>query len=367
MSPKAKNSKSKKVLILTSRIGGGHESVAQALLEHCQASSNLQAKKVDLMREANKMIDAFWIQTYKFQTIATPTTYGAIYGLTKNHDAGLTNFFELLLYRSLKSIYEKFQPQTIFLTHSFQVAPSQKLKRQLAKKGQEIQLIEIITDFKSHALHVGKTIDKYIVASDFTRDDLMDRGVIEDKILVCGIPVKADFEAPLVSKNKSDKLRILVAGGSLGALGIKDAVKQILQNDFDLEMVVLCGRNRYLKKSLQKNYAHDARVKVLGFSNEVRDMMDWADLLITKPGGITITEAIYRCLPMLIPYSYSGQERENLDFLLENDLAIYAKNKRQVETILQELMIDRSQLERLRANLQEIKATYSVKKVLDLI
>ncbi|MGI6612477.1 MAG: MGDG synthase family glycosyltransferase [Candidatus Nanosyncoccaceae bacterium] len=356
----------KRVLVLTSRMGGGHESVAQALVDYIKSKQIATVKKVDLMREANKMVEAIWVQTYKTQVSATPTIYDAIYELAREDiTGGIDGFFKLFLYKALRGVYEKFRPDTIIITHPFQVPPTSRLKQKI---NPDLQIIEVVTDFEPHSLHVNDSIDKYIVASDFTKHVLIARGMPADKIFTYGIPVRMEFTKEIPTKNESESLRLLVLGGSLGTPEIKSTVRQILSDDSrNVTVVVVCGRNRYLKKTMEQTYSTDARVTVKGFVDNVCELMDWADVVVTKPGGLTITEAIYRQKPLLVPYSYPGQERENLQFLLENDLVVYVKSKRKIGEVIDELIADQSRLRTITRNLGKLRAGYSIEKILELI
>ena len=119
-------------------------------------------------------------------------------------------------------------------------------------------------------------------------------------------------------------------GGSFGAGNIKDTLKELLEIDRDFQIIVITGRNETLKEKLGKSlekYTIDKNISILGFTQDMNDILSAVDIIVSKPGGLTTTECLLKELPMIIPYYIPGQEEENMDFLSNCGAALRTSKK----------------------------------------
>ena len=159
-------------------------------------------------------------------------------------------------------------------------------------------------------------------------------------------------------------------GGSFGAGNIKETLTELLDIDRDFQIIVITGKNISLKEKLEKNlniYPHNKNVCVLGYTNNMNDILASIDVLITKPGGLTTTEALLKDVPMIVPYYIPGQEEENLDFLCNCGSALRTTKKYSLSVLLKVLIDDTSRLDLLKENIKSICKFNSSQNIANLI
>lgn len=222
----------------------------------------------------------------------------------------------------------------------------------------DIPFISIVTDYEAHRAYIDKNVDAYIAGSDYTSRTLIKQGISKEKIFSYGIPIKEEFLKRFQSMNlKSSSFQILLMAGSLGLKGMKKVLKNIVQIDGDYNIVTICGKNRKLQASIEKEYRElieSNKLSVYGFTNNIPFIMENSDIIITKPGGLTISEAMAKRLPMIIPYYIPGQEKENLDFLLRQGLALYVPKVDFIKELLESIMKNQEILDIMKKNMEEM-------------
>lgn len=242
----------------------------------------------------------------------------------------------------------------------------------LKRKGLNKPVIVIVTDFKAHSTYIDKNIDAYITASENTKDDLAKRGIDSRRIFTFGIPVKDEFlenKSDIKATKNDDYFNILLMSGSMGLKNISYVLKELLNNSNKLRITVVCGKNEKLKEDLLKEYKHsikDKKLHILGFSKDVDSLMEYSDLIISKPGGLTVTEAISKNLPLLIPFAIPGQETQNVEFLTSNGYALYIDNLLELNLTIDNLISNPKELEKMRYKLSKLSSCYSKQRIVGL-
>ena len=187
-------------------------------------------------------------------------------------------------------------------------------------------------------------------------------GVPSGDITVTGIPIHPAFSEP---KDRAECQRrqgitgdrpvLLQLAGGFGVGPVEMLFQSILQVETPLELVVVAGRNAELKDRLEKIEVPARHVAhVLGFTTEMDELMAAADLLISKPGGLTTSEALARGTPMAVVNPIPGQESRNSDFLLENAAAIKVNNVATLPYKLNQLLASPDRLAQLTANAKRL-------------
>ena len=159
-------------------------------------------------------------------------------------------------------------------------------------------------------------------------------------------------------------------GGSFGAGNIKDTLKELVSIDRDFQILVIAGRNESLKEKLQNSIDKsdlDKNISVLGFTNNMNDILSSVDVIISKPGGLTTTECLIKELPMIIPYYIPGPEEENLDFLSNCGAAIRTSKKFTLSVLLKVLIDNPARLELIKNNIKAIKKQNTAEDIADLV
>lgn len=207
------------------------------------------------------------------------------------------------------------RPTVVVATHPFPGRVAAHLKR----KGRlNAQIAFIVTDFLPHHLWVCPGVDQYFVATTAGAARLRELGVPADRITVSGIPIRPAFDRPIARPVETGPERhVLVMGGGLGLGPIAEAVGALAAIPRpELRVTVVCGRNETLRSELQALLADDRRFRLLGETDQVPTLMWEADLLVSKPGGLTCCEALASGLPLLLLAPLPGQEEENAEALL---------------------------------------------------
>lgn len=358
----------KKILILTTSTGEGHNQAAKSISTSF-VKSGYDVITHDFLKNNSKILTTLFISGYEISASFLPKTYGVAYKLT---DTKFTNkLLSIVFYFTRKKLFKLIKtenPDIILLTHPFAVNIMGSLKR----NGLSTPVISIVTDFKAHATYLDKNIDAFITASENTCADMALRGIDKNKLFPLGIPVKDEFlmhQDDIKNIKSDDYFNILLMGGSMGLKNISYVLRELLTNQNKLRITVVCGKNEKLKKDLLMEYNYSIKNKklhILGFSKDVNSLMEYSDLIISKPGGLTVTEAIAKHLPILIPFAIPGQETQNVEFLTSNGYAIYVDNLLEINLIINDLITDKNKLENIRINLLNLASKYSKEKIVDL-
>jgi processive 1,2-diacylglycerol beta-glucosyltransferase len=358
----------KTVLILTASTGAGHNQAAQNLKNEFEKRS-FNVEIVDMFKSTSKRMNILLEDGYMLLATRLPKAYGALYrGSDKRFFNRLfaVNVFLATEIR-LKRLIVKLSPDLIVSTHPFGVPIVGNLKR---KQKIDIPFIQIVTDFKAHYTYIHPKVDAYITASEFTKDSLVTRGIIENKVFCYGIPTKPVFTQKKIRQFSDEKpFELLVMGGSMGLKPMEKAVRTLLESPDKLKLTVVCGHNEQLKNSLEEECAESiatGHLKLLGFVDNIHELMEEADVIISKPGGLTSTEAINKCIPMIIPFAIPGQEQENTTFLVENEMAIEVKNIAELYEHIRALVDQPEYYQRMVNNMLNLSKNYSIDHIMEL-
>ena len=390
----------KKVLIMSASTGGGHNRAARAIKEELENKTidgmPIKCEIIDSLKLVNSTMNKIISTGYEKSAIYTPKAYGHVYRMSEASLVSKNEFKDNLLtsYMSqkFKKLLIKSNPDLIIGTHPFPMIALSTLKKsydenstssltepfhRYSNKVDVPPMISVLTDYTTHSTWIQNEIDYYIVGHEYVKELLIYEGVDSDKIKPYGIPVEKSF---LSHRNKdvvlselglsSDKLTVLLMGGSFGAGNIKETLDELLSIDRDFQILVITGKNESLKEKIDKKVAstyHNKTVCVLGFTNNMNDILSSVDVLITKPGGLTTTEALLKDVPMIVPYYIPGQEEENLDFLSNCGAALRTTKKYSLTVLLKVLIDDPSRLEMLKKNIKAIRKFNSSLNISNLV
>lgn len=220
---------------------------------------------------------------------------------------------------------KQFKPDVVLCTHYLPLETLTVLRNQ--KNGVRPFVASIVTDFEAHALWMESCVDTYFVAAEETKARLVARSATAKNIVATGIPIAAKFsskpDAKAVRKNyglRDDMPVLLVLSGGFGMGPVAGILNELDKVAGQFQTVVVTGRNDELRRELAvQNRSHPTHV--LGFSKNMHELMAVADLIITKPGGLTSSEALAMGKPLFILNPIPGQEAANSDFLLERGAA----------------------------------------------
>lgn len=325
----------RRLLILSVSAGAGHVRAAQALEAAAKAAAPpFEPTHIDLLTLVPKEFKKLYGEQYIRLVDKLPQLWSYLYAKsdrpTRDSLIGkLKRAAEKLNTRKLSAEIARLAPDAILCTHFL---PAELLSRQRAKGAKLPPLWVQVTDFDVHALWIHPHVDHYCVASDEVAFRLADRGVPRERISVTGIPVMPQFSAPLqravcAAELGIDpaKFTVLMMAGGAGVGSLDDLAARLLALPDDLQLVALAGKNADLLKRLQSlAKQHPGKLFPIGFTTTVERVMTAADLVVTKPGGLSVSECLAKRKPMLLVSPIPGQEERNADYLLEAGAAVKA-------------------------------------------
>ena len=393
-----KNFMSKKVLIMSASTGGGHNRAARAIKEELESRTidnmSIECEIVDSLKLVNNTMDKVISRGYEKSALYTPKAYGSVYRFSETTIASKnefkTNPLTSLMARKFKHLLNESTPDLIIGTHPFPMIALSTLKKNnnihsLSRsesfyKSTKVDIppmISVLTDYTTHSTWIQNEIDYYIVGHEYVKELLVYEGVDSEKVKAFGIPVEKSFlshrdrETVLTELGLSpEKLTVLLMGGSFGAGNIKETLEDLIAIDRDFQILVITGRNEHLKDKLSKmldSTIHNKNICLLGYTNKMNDILASIDVLISKPGGLTTTEALLNDVPMIVPYFIPGQEEENLDFLTNCGAALRTTKKYSLPVLLKVLIDDPSRLDNLRKNIKSIRKFDSAVNISNLV
>ena len=346
---------SKQLLILSVSAGAGHVRAAQAVEAAARAASPpLEPTHLDLLTLVPADFRKLYGQQYIKLVEKLPQLWSYLYSKSDRPSRDslvgkLKRAAEKLNTRKLTAEIERLAPDLILATHFL---PAELLSRQKARGKKLPPLWVQVTDFDVHALWVHEHVDRYCVASEEVAFRLADRGVAREKIVVTGIPVMPQFAAAQSRAECARELgvapgrfTVLMMAGGAGVGGLDELAERLLRLPDDLQLIALAGRNEELLRRLRNlSKAHPGRLYPLGFTTTVERVMTVSDLVVTKPGGLSVSECLAKGRPMLLVSPIPGQEERNADYLLEAGAAIKAVDAATLQFKLGRLLADRGRL-----------------------
>ncbi len=342
---------------------------------------------------------------YEYMAKNTPNLFGGMYkGSDKN--SPINRPFEATLTsrgKRLTPILDEFRPDIIITTHSFaaEMISSVKVRNEL-----DFPVITILTDFAVHRTYINEGIDAYIVSSQEMVDQLYDRGIDRRLAYSYGIPINSGFlkEIDRTKAFEEEGLdpalpTVLIMAGSFGVTDVLKIYHKVVRSEAEFQIIVITGKNEKLFETFEKylskidinntlyqlremyptlkqqrsNYRNSRHLKpskstkLLYFTDQVEKYMRMSDIIVTKPGGLTVTEAIASGLPMAIFKPIPGQEEQNADYLVRNGMAVRLKKDKTCTDIITDLISSPEKRSRMRQAVLRNYNGNSAEKIYELM
>lgn len=364
-----------RVLVLTASYGSGHSRVAETLAAEFRRAG-AAATVVDHFRDlVHPSFDRASRALYYALLRRAPVLWGAAYWLGDQLSVSspLLMGFNRLGVRKLRQRILAESPDHVVSVHPTPVAALSVLW----SRGMRIPPhTTVFTDFVAHTQWIHPHVDRYCVPAEEIAHDLTARGVPRERVVVTGIPVgqefaqAADRAATRLALGLSPRLPVLLfmdgSGGGFGRL--EDATRKILQMEQPLQAVVVTGREEALEARLRSLVAgSEARVKVCGYVDNVRQLMGAADFLVTKAGGLTLAEALATELPMICFGSLPGQEARNERFAAMAGVALVASSDAQLHRVIAAALRDPVLLRNIQDRIRVYRRPQAARTIVDLV
>ena len=369
----------KKILLMYATYGTGHKAIAKYVEDYFKSrNEEIKIKNIDLLdyvrlgkttsKLSNKIIlsgnPILWGMIYKFFD-SKITTFGTYQLVSKFFDS-----------EALKEEIVSFNPDLVISTHFFASTSISRYK----KKGYiDSKLVTIITDYQSHELWVQnkKTEDAIIVASKDEKRELVKKGVNPSKIRIYGIPISTKFNSRFDRNEILKKLSIsgkrpiylFFGGGGVGSKTSLPYLKELIKLNLNADIIFVSGHNNTVKRKAQDLCEeYDAEnVRVFGFVTNVPELMSISEAVITKPGGITITECLTLKKPMILINKTAGHEKGNFKYLVHNGYALNASSLGRFKRSMIAIYSNKKIAEKIKSNLNKNKnASKSMEKLYNL-
>jgi processive 1,2-diacylglycerol beta-glucosyltransferase len=324
-----------RVLIATVTAGAGHLQAAAALEEAWRKLRPRDSvQKLDVLDFTPKLYRTFYVESYLKIIEHAPELWAHVFkktdnpALVKKLTRGRRMLAQITTMKFARRI-EEWAPEVVLCTHYL---PLEIMGRVTSENGtgDSTFIVSTVTDFEAHALWMEAAVDLYCVAAEETKGRLVARGASPDKVAVTGIPISSRFAArpnPAAIRKRmglrDDLHTILVLGGGFGMGPVAEILGELNKLPKPVQILVVCGSNEELRREL----ALLDRVQpthIFGFVQNMQELMAVSDLVITKPGGLTSSEALAMGKPLFILNPIPGQEAANSDFLLQNGAAMKA-------------------------------------------
>lgn len=349
-----------KILILHASVGAGHTRAAKAVAEALALEApEARTVVVDALDLARPLFKRAYGDGYLKLVEKAPGLFGALFELTdrpapkRSVGDGLRRAVQRWGANQLADLVETGGWTAIVHTHF--LAPELISAMRRAGRVTAPQLT-VVTDYDAHRIWAHDPTERYCVASSLAAASLRAHGVPAGAVQVTGIPVspafstRVDRAAARRSFGLSGAYPVVVqASGGHGVGPVEETYRALLASTIPAEIVVVCGRNEAARRRVEAIRPPGRhRVKVLGFTDRMRELMAAADLLVTKPGGLTVSEALACGLPMALINPIPGQEARNADYLLEYGAAVKANSTAALTGKLEELLSAEARLPEMR-------------------
>ena len=334
-----------RVLLLYITERSGHNKASLAIEKALKTKDpSVETLCVNSFNYTNPILEKIINRTYMGIIKRTPEVWEYLYdnpGVVKNTQR-LKSAIHKHNSKKLKSLLDSFKPDTIVATQAFPCGIVADIKKTF---NLNVPLVAVLTDFYPHSYWIYDAVDRYVVATEEAKQRLIHDGICEDKIRIYGIPIDIKFSR----RKPKEQIRngygldpasrvVLVMGGGGGLGPIKVIISTLEKLTFNIQIIVVTGSNEKLYKYLiRRANRFKKKILVFGYTDNVDELMEISDIIITKSGGITVSEALAKSLPILIVNPIPGQEAKNTKFLSASGAAIKADNQMELATLLENL------------------------------
>jgi processive 1,2-diacylglycerol beta-glucosyltransferase len=360
------------VLILHATAGAGHTRAAQAIAAALEPSGR-SCRVVDTLDCTSALFRRMYVKSYIDLVQKAPELWGYFYEksdivLRPNSKRARARLaFDKFNSRSFKTMLDETKPEIIVCTHFLPL----ELLSDLKGRGKlSVPVHAVITDVSPHALWVYPHIEHYHVATPSAARELFRKGFPAGRISITGIPVDPIFShrtpAPEARAQQGlpEKPTVLLLSGGFGVGPMKLMLASFGGSHRNLSLVVVAGKNLALEKECRALAAKmPVPVKVCGFVTNMHELMDAADLIVTKPGGLTTTEILAKGKPMALVAPIPGQEQRNCEYLLEEGAAVRLYDVGDAAYYLEKLLSDPARMNRMSSAARSIARPEAAKDI----
>lgn len=350
-----------KILILSCNTGEGHNSAGKALMEYARSQGD-EAELVDIMMLAGKHVSRLVGGGYVSVVKHTPALFSALYRIgglvSSDRHKSPVYYANTLLAGRLKKYLDEHPCDVIVTPHLF---PAETITYMKKKKMLTQKVVAIGTDYTCIPFWEETDCDHYVIPHASLIDEFAGKGIPREKLLPYGIPVKPAFSKPgkkpvarAICRIPEDAKVYLIMSGSMGFGKVNLLVAELLTKLApDEYIIVICGNNQRLRKIMHTAFGRHPQIRILGYTEHISAYMDACDVIFTKPGGLTSTEAAVKGIPIIHTKPIPGCEEKNLAFFTGHGMSVKGRNLSELIRCGQSLLHDRERQDEIRRNQRE--------------
>lgn len=357
-----------RVLILSVTAGFGHHATAKAIGDRLE-EQNVRVDTLDVYAYISRLVKQTIDKGYLFSSRHMQTLYRLVYQLAEGESSSyfstapsIINIINAMGASKFAKVLQGYAPDVIVCTHVFAAQMVDELKKR--KKLADITTIGIVTDYTLHPYWENVPRVQYIViASELLTLRCTRRGIPLERILPFGIPVHPKFNEVVTREQAAHTLGIdptrptlLLMGGSMGHADHVHTIESLAELNLPLQLLVVCGNNKKMFSQVERLGGQRGMCTIYpyGFVTNVEIMMSASDCIISKPGGLTVSEALAKNLPMLLIDPIPGHEERNVDFLVNNGMAALITKNYPIEEAVSQLFQNPVRLSCVRETMRAI-------------
>lgn len=337
-----------KFLVLSCNTGGGHNSAAKAVKEK-MLSLGHECEIKDALAFGSKMLSSGVCTSYDKIVLHTPRTFGVGYRYSKSivYKGGKRKSavyaVNMTYSKKLYNFITQNKFDAVVCTHVF---PAQAMTHIKHKYALTVPIYVVATDYSFSPFYDELDVNRFFVSMKEVKHEYTERGISEEKIIPSGIPVSDRFTLPISKKQAREELCLdkesflcVIMSGSMGFGNVYDLIDGILKKELSgYQILVIAGNNTKLRDTINEKYANEKNISAIGFTDKVHLYMKACDLIITKPGGLSSTEAMVCNVPLLLTSPIPGCETENYDTLTRLGLAYAGKSAEKAVEIFEKVL-----------------------------
>lgn len=361
-----------RIIITYASAGAGHFKAAEAIYNYIrERCPQIQVLLVDILKKANPLFRISYSLGYSFLVRKATFLWRLAFWLTdvkplRPFSRQIASVINQLNTKGFAEFLIQENPDVIISTHFLPAEISSGLKR--ARKINS-RLVTIVTDFSIHAFWVSAGTDTYIVASQFSREQLVSEGIKEERIKEFGIPIDQKFlkqydRSALCRKFDIDenKFTVLIMTGSFGLGPLEQIVNALYRG---VQILVVCAANKKLYARLKSRNLPD--VRVFGFIDNAQELMAVSDIIITKPGGLTISEILGMELTPVFISAIPGQEVGNIEVLNKHGIGLCAASIEDIKNIVSDFKEHRDKLKIIKAHIKRLRKPDCLREICNVV
>ncbi len=362
----------KGIAVLYLSVGSGHQIAAEAIANHIKKiEPDMPLVIEDPFSNKIDILPAVFSALQAASVILAPDIYDFAWKRKINYDTYQWLEDIKLLQEHLNKYLLSKSIDKIVATH---VLPS-LLGVGLKKRGSIKCVYSVITDFGAHSLWPISGIDMYFVAAKEIKNTLIYRGIEEKSIKVTGIPIKQNHAIIDFIKPVGKKIKVLIVAGGVRSGGyyhiqhyIKDIIEGLEKNKNKIDITIVTGSQKELKKKLTNTYKNStSKPRILGLVHDLPMLMSLNDIIITKPGGLVISEALAVGISLVLLKPGPGQENANAEFLIRNGIALNGETSEQAISSINWLIFNPNMLDEIKLRTKKFGFPNSTQKVAECI